>query len=214
VTLEPAGEPAELSAAENACLVLAWEALCRGSIPVGAVITDAAGRIVATGRNRMRDAARQPPELTGGLLSHAEVNAIARLDPDAKYQDHQLVTSLEPCPLCLGALAMSTIGAAVFLGADPYGGAAAGPRAATRHTARFPLHVAGPRTDRPGRLAAGLHLAYFLRRNPAGHVVTGYRADRPDLAGAAGALVSAGLFDLAAAGLPWAAVSGQLLSAV
>lgn len=204
---------ADLSGPEHACLELAWEALCRGSLPVGAVVVDAAGTVVATGRNRVFEAAAAAPEIAGTRLAHAEVNALARLGPQRRYEDHHLMVTLEPCPLCMGALVMSTVGRLTYLGADPYAGATTvlGP---TPYTARLPVLITGPRSDRVGRFAAGLHVAFYLRRDPAGQVVSVHRELRPDLSEAGEALVRAGLFELAGRNLPWSQVAGELLAAL
>ena len=79
---------------------------------------------------------------------------------------------------------------------------------------RVPLTLSGPRDDAAGRLAAGLHLAYFLRRNAAGPCATVHRELRPDLAAAADSVMTAGLFELAAGEQPWSEVADQLLAAV
>ncbi len=99
-----------LSPAERLCLELAWEAFGAGSVPVGAVVLDAADVVVATGRSRMYENSAPSPELSNSLLAHAEVNALVGLDPRRRYENHTLVSVLEPCPLCVGALAMSTVG--------------------------------------------------------------------------------------------------------
>jgi len=212
--------PDELSAAEWVCLDQAWQALQRGNIPVGAAILDGTGAIIATGQNMVysgsparSDAA--PQHLARSLLAHAEINALAGLTPERRYADCHLVTSLEPCPLCMGAVAQSTVGSVSYLGADPFNGAAA-QRITTRYTSRVPLLLSGPRDDAAGRLAAGLHLAYFFRRNPAGPCAIAHRELRPDLAAAADSMMAAGLFELAAGERPrpWAEVAGRLLAAV
>src|SRR5205807_2187976 len=75
-----------------------------------------AGRIVARGRNRIFDGG-------GSRLRHAEVNALLELDGARTYEDHVLLTSLEPCHLCVGACHAARIGTVRFAAADPYGGA-------------------------------------------------------------------------------------------
>ena len=65
-----------------------------------------------------------------------------------------------------------------------------------------------------GRFAAGLHVAFYLRRGPAGQVVSVHRELRPDLGEAGEALVRAGLFELAGRALPWSQVAAELLAAV
>ena len=203
----------DLSGPEHACLELAWEALCGGSLPVGAVVTDAEGTVVATGRNRVFESAAPAPQIAGSRLAHAEVNALAQLSPRRRYEDHHLIVTLEPCLLCTGALAMSAVGRLTYLGADPYAGGTTvvGP---TPYTARLPIAITGPRPGRVGRLAAGLHVAFYLRRAPGGQVVSVHRELRPDIADAGDALVRAGIFDLSERGLPWPDVAPQLLASM
>lgn len=204
---------ADLSEPERACFELAWEALCEGSLPVGAVVVDGAGRTVAAGRNRIHENRAPAPQLANNLLAHAEVNALVQLSPAQRYPDYHLVSTLEPCSLCVGAVSMSTVGRLTFVGADPYGGATGG-ILPTPHTDRVPVEFSGPRADGFGLLAAGLHVAFYLRRKPSGHVISVHRQLRPDLAEAGQALVGAGLFDLAASGVTWSAALGRLLSVV
>ncbi len=207
VTLEGLGR------AERLCLELAWEAFGAGSVPVGAVLLDAGGDMVATGRSRMYERDAPSPELANSLLAHAEVNALIRLDPHGRYEDHTLVTALEPCPLCMGALAMSTVGALRYLGADPYGGAVA-LLGQTPHTARVPVQVTGPRNDDIGALATTLLVACYLRRNPNGHVVRVYGQLRPDLIRAARRILDAGAYDLAHAGVPLVRAESHVFDAI
>ena len=58
---------------------LAWEAFAAGTIPVGAVVVDEAGRIVAEGRNRIFNDAAPARQLAATRLAHAELNALAQL---------------------------------------------------------------------------------------------------------------------------------------
>ena len=80
--------------------VLMWEAYTAGTIPVGAVVTDGTGKVVARGRNRILDAPAEG-ELGGSRLAHAEVNALLALPSTQLYESSTLYSSLEPCPLCL-----------------------------------------------------------------------------------------------------------------
>lgn len=202
----------ELTTAEWACLELAWQALLAGTTPVGAVVTDSAGAIVSTGRNAVYGTA-SPPLVSGSLLAHAEVNALIWLRLGRRHADLRLVTSLEPCPLCAGALRMAELGALTFLGADPFNGAT-WLLTSEQYVGRRPVAISGPRTDRAGRLAAGLVVAFQLRRRPDGPFIGTYRELRPDLLAAGESLVDAGLFDRAARQLPWAQVADSLLAAV
>ncbi len=92
-------------------MTLAAQAARDGDVPVGALIIDPAGAIIGTGRNvRERD---------GDPAGHAEV--VALRDAAAKrgtwrLTDCTLVVTLEPCPMCAGALMLARI-ARVVLGA-------------------------------------------------------------------------------------------------
>lgn len=202
-----------LPAPERACLELAWQAMLAGAAPIGAVVADPAGAIISTGRNAV-DGAAEPPLLAGSLRAHAEVNALIWLrDGSRRHADYRLVTSLEPCPMCAGAFRMAQLGALTSLGADPFNGAT-WLLTSEQYLGRRPVEITGPRTDEFGRLAAGLVVAYQLRRRPGGPFIAAYAELRPDLLAAGESLVGAGIFDLAARQLPWAQVANALLAAV
>jgi len=96
---------------------LAWESLRAGSFPVGAVIVNASGEVVAEGRNRIYERAGPAGQLAGTSLAHAEINALAQL-PDGRYGDYLLRTTLAPCILCTSALRMARIGEVHFAATD------------------------------------------------------------------------------------------------
>ena len=78
-------------------------------VPVGAVLIDVAGQIVAVGRNER--------ELTGDPTAHAEVVAIRAASQGAgdwRLEDLTLVVTLEPCVMCAGAILAARIGRVVF----------------------------------------------------------------------------------------------------
>jgi len=202
----------DLSGAEEACLELAWESLCRGSYPVGAVLLDDAGLVRAQGRNRVFEERDGEAGLAGGRLAHAEVNALAGLSPRRRYDQYHLVSTLEPGLLCVGAITMSTVGRLTFIGADPYAGATTVTRTAP-YLRRPDIQVAGPRADAVGRLATGMCLAYYLRNKPSAALVAAYRKLRPDLAATGEALLRAGLFEIAQQGLSWPLAAAELLRA-
>lgn len=109
-----------------ALLELAWEGYCAGSLPIGAVITDEAGAVVARGRNRLHEDTTKAGFISGHRLAHAEVNALLDFD-DGRYdpQGCTLYTTTEPCPLCVGAVRMMGMGALVYASRDPWAGCAA-----------------------------------------------------------------------------------------
>ena len=94
-----------------------------GEVPVGAVVTRG-GELVASGRNRMRDA-RDP-------TAHAEMVALraaAEALETSRLDGCDLWVTLEPCAMCAGAIALARIGRLYFAAPDPKGGAVMhGPR--------------------------------------------------------------------------------------
>ena len=87
-------------------------------VPVGAVILDAAGAIVARARNR-READRDP-------TAHAEMVAIrqaARAVGSWRLTGLTLVVTLEPCTMCAGAVTLARLDRLVYGAEDPKAGA-------------------------------------------------------------------------------------------
>ena len=89
-------------------LILAKNAEKHGDVPVGAVIV-CDGEIIAKGRNKR--------EKEKNSLLHAEIEAIneACKKKGSKYlTDCTLYVTLEPCPMCSGAIITSRMGTVVF----------------------------------------------------------------------------------------------------
>ena len=92
-----------------------------GEIPVAAVVLNERHQAIGWGSNR-READQQP-------LGHAELVALARaaqLRQDWRFNDCTLLVTLEPCPMCAGALVQARMGRVVFGAADPKRGALGG----------------------------------------------------------------------------------------
>ena len=108
------------------CLELAWESYRQGSLPIAAVIVDEHGAIVARGRNRLRDDDGALNALHRHPLAHAEVNALLDF-PFGELSAGRctLLTTTEPCPLCVGAARMSRVGGLTYASRDPWAGSAA-----------------------------------------------------------------------------------------
>ena len=89
-----------------------------GDVPVGAVVLDASGAVIARGRNRR--------EADGDPTAHAEIVAIraaARSAGQWRLDGLTLVVTLEPCTMCAGAITAARLGRVVFGAADPRAGA-------------------------------------------------------------------------------------------
>ena len=87
-------------------------------VPVGAVILDQAGTVLARARNR-READRDP-------TAHAEIVAIrqaAGVIGGWRLTGLTLVVTLEPCTMCAGAVTAARLGRLVYGAEDPKAGA-------------------------------------------------------------------------------------------
>jgi len=158
---------------------LMWEAYRAGTIPVGAVVTDESGAIVARGRNRIFDAPAGR-ELGASRLAHAEINALSALSSDRTYEGWTLWSALEPCHLCLSAAHSVRVGTVRFAGRDRYGGATGKLLPSADHLAH-PLTIEGPLTGDEGRFPELLLVAFFLWRRPDGDVVRFFSDNDPAL---------------------------------
>ena len=102
----------------RAALAVAHGALASGDVPVGAVIINKQGEIVATGHNER--------ELHNDPTAHAEIVAIRRACKKTgqwRLEDHTIIVTLEPCAMCAGAIAQSRISTVIFGAWDEKAGA-------------------------------------------------------------------------------------------
>ncbi|AZI41558.1 nucleoside deaminase [Deinococcus psychrotolerans] len=102
----------------------AWEAYLHGSYPIGACVVDENGIVLTSGRNRLGEERRVDQLISGHRLAHAEINALLSL-PEMSSQASRrlmLISSVEPCPMCLGAMRMQRINTLAYAAADAYAG--------------------------------------------------------------------------------------------
>lgn len=91
-----------------------------GDVPIGAVVLDPAGTLIAAAGNER--------ELTGDPTAHAEVVAIRRAAEalgEWRLEGCTLVVTLEPCTMCAGAIVSSRVAHLVFGAFDDKAGAVA-----------------------------------------------------------------------------------------
>lgn len=96
----------------------AKEAEKQGEVPIGAVIVDPDGKVIGTGYNRR--------ELDEDATQHAEMIAIKEACKNLgmwRLIDCSLFVTLEPCPMCAGAIINSRIKDVYFGALDPKAGA-------------------------------------------------------------------------------------------
>ncbi|MGW4032625.1 tRNA adenosine(34) deaminase TadA [Streptomyces sp. NPDC004838] len=100
-------------------LAEAERAALSGDVPVGAVVLDGEGGLLAAGHNER--------ELTGDPTAHAEVLAIRRAAERLggwRLTGCTLVVTLEPCTMCAGAITQSRVDRVVYGARDEKAGAA------------------------------------------------------------------------------------------
>ena len=91
----------------------ARQAAAMGEIPVGAALVQ--GETLICAAHNLRETAHDP-------TAHAELLCLregARLLGDWRLRDCTLYVTLEPCPMCAGAMVMSQLGRCVWGAADP-----------------------------------------------------------------------------------------------
>ncbi len=99
-------------------LELATLAAREGEVPVGAVLVKD-GQLIAEGRNR--------PIADHDPTAHAEIQllrAAGRAMQNYRLSGTTLYVTLEPCPMCAGAIVHARVGRVVFAATDPRTGAA------------------------------------------------------------------------------------------
>jgi len=116
--MSAAAQPADEGYMRQA-LELARQAQAAGEVPVGCVVVQE-GRVIGSGWNQ--------PIASADPTAHAEIVALRaagralanyRLTPGCT-----LYVTLEPCPMCAGAMVHARVGRLVFAAADPRAGAA------------------------------------------------------------------------------------------
>ena len=129
----------------------------RGEVPIGAVVTNGEGRVLAAAGNRTRE-----------LLdptAHAEILAIraacAAVGAE-RLADCDLTVTLEPCPMCAAAISFARIRRLYFGASDPKGGGVEnGPRIFSHATCHHAPEVYGGIAESE---AAGLLVTFFSAR--------------------------------------------------
>lgn len=95
-------------------LAEAEAAALRGEVPVGAIVTDPQGHVVAAAGNRTRELADP--------TAHAEILAIraaCAASGSERLPGHDLWVTLEPCPMCAAAISAARIARLYYGAPDP-----------------------------------------------------------------------------------------------
>lgn len=106
------------SAAMQAAMLQAALAAALGEVPVGAVLLDADGQVLAADHNR--------PITTNDPTAHAEIRVLRAAAAEVgnyRLPGTRLFVTLEPCPMCVGAMVHARVAEVVFAANDPRTGA-------------------------------------------------------------------------------------------
>ena len=98
-------------------LRLAQEAARKGDVPIGAVVARSEEVLGSAGNER---------ELRGDPTAHAEVLALRQASERLggwRLLETTLYVTLEPCPMCAGAITLARVPRLIYGAADPKGGA-------------------------------------------------------------------------------------------
>ncbi len=140
-------------------LATARDAAARGETPVGAVVTGPDGKVLATDGNRVRENADP--------TAHAEILALraaAKVLGSERLAGCDLYVTLEPCPMCAGAVSLARIRRLYFGAPDPKsGGVEHGPRVFAQPTCHHAPEVYGGMAEEEA--AALLHQFFQARRD-------------------------------------------------
>lgn len=114
----PPLSPAAINAGIDAAIEQAEKGWREGGIPIGSVLLDASGAIVARGHNQRVQ--------SGDPTAHAEVDCIRAAGRRRDWRSLTLVSTLSPCPMCSGTTILFKIPSVIigenrtFLGAEEW----------------------------------------------------------------------------------------------
>ena len=106
------------------CFEEAWDSYINGSVPIGAVVVNDQGNIIAKGRNMVNEKQAPAGYICWNKLAHAELNCLLQVSfhEHENIRSYSLYTTIEPCPLCFGAVVMSNVRTLKYAARDRYAG--------------------------------------------------------------------------------------------
>jgi tRNA(Arg) A34 adenosine deaminase TadA len=156
----------DLSLPWQTALEEAWSAGCAGCVPIGAVVVNASDEIIARGRNHVIDQAVQPGQIYGHKLAHAEINALLAVTlPHEEFRQLAIYTTMEPCPLCMGAIYMAGVRRIYYACRDAYAGSI-DMLGSTPYLSRKPVKAFGPPRSDLENILAAIQTEDILARYP------------------------------------------------
>lgn len=132
----------------------ALDAYLEGSIPIGAVVVDEHGEVVSFGRNKF----------TQDRIAHAETEALRTIPSTLNRTTSTLYSSMEPCPMCTGAVRVMQLRAVKFAARDPAAGSTE-LLGATRFMRQFECQVFEPTDALLERVNVAMMTEYRTRND-------------------------------------------------
>lgn len=178
------------------CFKLGWESYRRGSIPIGAVVVNEKGEVIASGRSLQYEDTGNQGEIYRHKLSHAELNALIKVSEfdHPNIRKYTLYTTTEPCPLCFGALVMANVRILKFASRDRFAGSS-NLCNASEYIKSKNIKICGP-YDELEKYQTALHTAYELKRNyGAERLLNAWRIDCPSAVDAGIELFNSGILE-------------------
>jgi len=107
----------ELSNEWRIAFELSVKAFKHGALPIGCVVTDCEGKVISQERAHMVYGSKH-----SNVTQHAEMGALSKIALPDLEQRLTLYTTIEPCPMCFGAINCARVAELHFGTYDPWGG--------------------------------------------------------------------------------------------
>ena len=107
----------ELSNEWRMCFDLAVQAFWHRSLPVGCIVLDAAGKLISKARAAMVYGSPK-----SNMTQHAEIMALSKIPVPSLEQSLTMYSTIEPCPMCFGAINVARVACLHFGTRDPWAG--------------------------------------------------------------------------------------------
>ena len=107
----------ELSPEWQACFGLARSAFEHGSLPIGALVVDSKGKYIARSAAHMVYGSKKT-----NMTQHAEIEALAQIPVPDLEQRLTMYCTVEPCPMCFGAVNVARVAELHYGTRDPWAG--------------------------------------------------------------------------------------------
>ena len=163
------------------CFNEAWKSYQGGSRPIGALVTDREGVIIARGKSAVFISLTDSI-LSNNELAHAEINALLQLDNRVHTirNTYTLLSTMEPCPLCFGAFYMSGIRNLKYAARDNWAGSA-NLQDASPYMSLKPIQVEGPFSSLEQlSLVLNMYFELMIRSGASSKVTQCWTESHPD----------------------------------